>query len=201
MAALSVGELPSPRAAFCRAFLAFAQRAFCAAAILARASGLTVRFFALFFALFAAELAVVAFLPADTAEVLRAALLTVFCDFAQRALCAAAILSRASALNVRFFPELPAMPSRPDFRFPAVLVPVSNALTCCSRDISASISATIVWLSMNPPVLRITYNLTSTNAQRVLLIGVGGAPGDSRRTYDVVLQDVLLRRLRTSTRF
>jgi hypothetical protein len=182
MALFSAGELVAPRAARCRAFLAFAQRAFCAAAILPRASGLTVRFFALFFAFFTAELAAVAFLPADTAEVLRAALFTVFFDFAQRALCAAAILSRASALNVRFFPELPATLLRPAFRFSVVLVPVSNAFTCCSRDISASISATIFCVSMNPPVLRITYILTSANAPRVLLIGVGRPPGDFRHT-------------------
>ena len=132
MAALSAGELPAPRAAFCWAFLTFAQRAFCPATILARASGLTVRSF---FALFTAEVAVVAFLRADTAEKLRTALFfKTFLDFAQRARCAAAILSRASALNVRFFLELPAVRLRPDCRFLASLVPISGAFTCCSRD-------------------------------------------------------------------
>jgi hypothetical protein len=178
MAALSAGEVAAPRAAFFPAFFTFAQRAVCPAAILARASGLTVRFFALF----TAGLAVAAFLRAGTAEVWRAARFTAFFAFAQRALCAAAILSRASALNVRFFPELPATLLRPAFRFSVVLVPVSNAFTCCSRDISASISATTFCVSMNPPVLRIPYNLTSANAPRVLLIGVGRAPGDFRHT-------------------
>jgi hypothetical protein len=160
MAILSAREVAALRTAFCPAFLTFAQRAFCAAAILARASALIVRFFELFFALFTADLAVVAFLRAGTAEVLRAALFTAFFDFAQRALCADAILSRASALNVRFFPELSATLLRPAFQLSVLLVPVSNAFTCCSRDISASISATIFCVSMNPPVLRITYNLT-----------------------------------------
>ena len=143
------GELRAPRAAFCRAFLAFAQRAFCPATILARASGLTVRFFALI----TAEVAVVAFSGADTAEEVRAALFfKAFFDFAQRARCAAAILSRASALNVRFFPELPAILLRPDCRTLAALVPISNVFTCCSRDISASISATIFFVSINPGI-------------------------------------------------
>jgi hypothetical protein len=178
MAPLKAREFAAPRAASCPALFTFAQRAFCPAAILARASGLTVRFFALF----AAGLALVAFLGAGTAEELRAALFfKAFSDFAQRALCAAAILSRASALSLRFFPELPAMLLRPDLRFSAALFPVSNAFTCCSRDISASISATIICVSMNPPVLRITYNLTSTNARRVQLIGVGRALCDFRR--------------------
>ena len=65
MAALSAGEVAAPRAAFFPAFFTFAQRAVCPAAILARASGLTVRFFALF----TAGLAVAAFLRAGTAEV------------------------------------------------------------------------------------------------------------------------------------
>jgi hypothetical protein len=175
MAALFAGELPTLRAAFWRASSTFAQRAFCPAAILARASRLTVRFFAVF----NAGMAPLAFLRTDTAEELRAALLfNAFFDSAQRALCAAAILSRASALKLRFFRELPAMLLRRDFRFSAVLVPVSNAFTCCSRNISASISATIFWVSMNPPVLRITDNLTAANAPRVLLIRVGRTAGD-----------------------
>jgi len=65
MAALSAGEVAAPRAAFFPAFFTFAQRAVCPAAILARASGLTVRFLTLF----TAGLAVAAFLRAGTGEV------------------------------------------------------------------------------------------------------------------------------------
>jgi len=80
MEPLKAREFAAPRAASCPALFTFAQRAFCPAAILARASGLTVRFFALF----AAGLALVAFLGAGTAEELRTALFfKAFFDFAQ----------------------------------------------------------------------------------------------------------------------
>jgi hypothetical protein len=60
-----------------------------------------------FFVLLAGKLAVGAFFAVDTATVLRAAFFTAFLDFAQRALWAAAIFSRPSALNVRFGLALP----------------------------------------------------------------------------------------------
>jgi hypothetical protein len=159
MAPLKAREFAAPRAASCPALFTFAQRAFCPAAILARASGLTVRFFALF----AAGLALVAFLGAGTAEELlrfRPAGPLRCCDPLTRLGAQLAFLFRATGQLLR-----------PDLRFSAALVPVSNAFTCSSRDISASISATIICVSMNPPVLRITYNLTSTNARRALFIG------------------------------
>jgi len=84
-------------AAFFAAFLTFAHRAFWEAAILARAPALKVRFFLLF----ARNPAAGAFFAVDAAGVLGAALFAAFLDFAQRALCAAAILSRPSAPNVR----------------------------------------------------------------------------------------------------
>ena len=73
-----------------------------------------------------------------------------FC-FAQRFLCAAAILARASALKNRFFRGLLA-PNGNDLaggrprRVPSP--PTSNSLTCWSRSISSSIAARIALVSM-----------------------------------------------------
>ncbi|MGA9063467.1 MAG: hypothetical protein WB341_17625 [Terracidiphilus sp.] len=147
--------------AFFAAFRTFAHRAFWAAAILARVPALKVRFFLLL----ARKLAVGAFFAVDAAAVLGAAFFAAFLDFAQRALWAAAILSRAAALNVRLVLALPAklvLAGRPGFRFPVVLVPVNSAFTCCSLDISASISTTISCIFINPPVSRITHRLNSS---------------------------------------
>jgi len=142
--------------AFFAAFRTLAQRAFWAAAILARALALKVRFFVLF----GRKLAFVAFFVDDAAAVLRAAFFAAFFDFAQRALWAAAIFSRASALNVRLALALPAkllLAGRPAFRFRVVLVPANSAFTCCSPDISASIWAKMSCMFTNPPVLRINH--------------------------------------------
>jgi len=89
--------------AFFAAFRTFAHRAFWAAAILARAPALKVRFFLLF----ARNPTAGAFFAVDAAEVLGAAFFAAFLDFAQRALWAAAIFSRAPALNVRLGLALP----------------------------------------------------------------------------------------------
>jgi hypothetical protein len=89
--------------AFFAAFRTFAHRAFWAAAILARAPALKVRFFFLF----ARNPTAGAFFAVDAAGVLGATLFAAFLDFAQRALWAAAILSRPSALNVRLVLALP----------------------------------------------------------------------------------------------
>jgi len=127
---------------------------------LARALVLKVRFFVLL----ARDPTAGAFFAVDAAAALRAAFFVAFLDFAQRALWAAAILSRASALNVRLVLALPgklALVGRPGFRFSVVLVPVNSAFTCCSLDISASISTTMSCIFMNPPVLRITRRLNS----------------------------------------
>jgi hypothetical protein len=147
--------------AFFAAFRTFAHRAFWAAAILARVPALKVRFFLLF----ARNPTAGAFFAVDTAAVLGAAFFAAFLDFAQRALWAAAILSRASALNVRLvlaFPAKLVLVGRPAFRFPVALEPVNSALTCCSLDISASISTTMSCILMNPPGLRITHRLNSS---------------------------------------
>jgi hypothetical protein len=84
-------------AAFFAAFLTLVHRAFWAAAILARAPALKVRFFVFL----ARKPAVVAFFAVDAPALIRAAFAAAFLDFAQRARWAAAILSRASVLNVR----------------------------------------------------------------------------------------------------
>jgi hypothetical protein len=147
--------------AFFVAFRTFAHRSFWAAAILARAPALKVRFFLLF----ARNPTAGAFFAVDTATVLRAAFFAAFLDFAQRALWAAAIFSRAPALNVRLVLALPAklvLAGRPGFRISVVLMPASNAFTCCSLDISASISTTMSCILMNPPVSRITHRLNSS---------------------------------------
>jgi hypothetical protein len=123
-------------AAVFAAFRTFAHRAFWAAAILARASALKLRFFLLF----AGNPAAGAFFAA-------------FLDFAQRALWAAAILSRPLALNVRFVLALTgklALAGRAGFRFPVAPAPANSAFTCCSLDISASISTTMSWFLMSP---------------------------------------------------
>jgi hypothetical protein len=143
---------------FFAAFRTLTQWAFWAAAILARTPALKVRLFVLF----ARKLAVVAFFAADAAAVLCAAFLAAFLDFAQRAFCAAAIFARASALNVRLVLALPGnlvVAGRLGFRFSVVLVPVNSAFTCCSLDISASISTTMSCIFMNPPVLRINHRM------------------------------------------
>jgi hypothetical protein len=148
-------------AAFFAAFRTFAHRAFWAAAILARAPALKVRFFVLF----ARNPSAGAFFAVDAAAVPRAAFFRAFLDFAQRALWATAILSRASALNVRLVLALPAklaLAGRPGFRISVVLVPVNSAFTCCSLAISASISTTMSRIFMNPPVSRITHRLNSS---------------------------------------
>jgi len=127
---------------------------------LARAPTLKVRFFLLF----ARNPTAGAFFAVDAAAVLGAAFFAAFLDFAQRALWAAAIFSRASALNVRLVLALPAklaLAGRPGFRFPVVLVPLNSAFTCCSLDISASISTTMCCVFMKPPVSRITHRLNS----------------------------------------
>ncbi|MGA9062596.1 MAG: hypothetical protein WB341_13130 [Terracidiphilus sp.] len=129
---------------------------------MARAPALKVRFFLLF----ACNPTAGAFFAVDAAAVRRAAFFAALLDFAQRALWAAAILSRAAALNVRLVLALPAklvLAGRPGFRFPVVLVPVSNAFTCCSLDTSASISKTMSCIFMNPPVSRITRRLNSSS--------------------------------------
>jgi hypothetical protein len=134
--------------AFFAAFRTFAHRAFWAAAILARAPALKVRFFLLF----ARNPTAGAFFAVDAAGVLGAAFFAAFLDFAQRVLWAAAIFARASALNVRLALTMPAnlaLAGRPGFRFP--VVPVNSAFTCCSLDISASISTTRSCIFMNPP--------------------------------------------------
>jgi hypothetical protein len=84
-------------AAFFPAVLTFAQRAFCAATILARSSALRTAVFTLF----ARKVIVVALDAADAAAVLRASFFAAFLDLAQRALWPAAIFSRASAPNAR----------------------------------------------------------------------------------------------------
>jgi hypothetical protein len=147
--------------AFFAAFRTFAHRAFWAVAILARASALKVRFFLLC----ACNPTAGAFFAVDAAGVLRAAFFAAFLDFAQRALWAAAILSRAAALNVRLVLDLPAelaLAGRPGFNISVVLMPTNSALTCCSLEISASISTTMFCIFMNPPGLRITHRLKSS---------------------------------------
>ena len=83
--------------AFFAVSLTLAQRVFWAAAILARAPTLKVRFFGIV----SRKPDGVAFLAVDATAVLRTAFFTAFLDFAQRARWASAIFSRASALNVR----------------------------------------------------------------------------------------------------
>jgi len=61
-----------------------------------------------FFLLFARNPTAGAFFAVDAAGMLDAAFFAAFLNFAQRALWAAAILSRASALNVRLVLALPA---------------------------------------------------------------------------------------------
>ncbi len=135
-------------------FLTFSQRAFCAAAIIARASALMAgRALAL-----AGRLAEAAFFAPDPVMVLRAFFFAALLNLAQRAFCPAAIFARASGLIVC---RLVGFPGKLDptvrrgFRWPSVLVSLNSALTRCSRDISASISTTILWVSMNPPLLMI----------------------------------------------
>lgn len=109
-------------------------------------------FFAAFFrALFAAFFAGAGFVffAALLAAAFFAARFAARFAFAQRALWAAAILSRASGLSGRLPPVVPAG-LLPAARPPPV-VPASNCLTCCNSDISASNSVTICLVSMNPP--------------------------------------------------
>ena len=159
--------------AFFAAFRTLAHRAFWAAAILARAPALKVRLFVLF----ARNPDVEAFLAVDGPAVLGADFFAFFLDFAHRARCAAAIFSRASALNVRPVLAMPGklvVAGRLCFRFSEVLVPVNSAFTCCSLDISASISTTMSSVFMNPPVLRINHQVSFNSApsRRLLSIGV-----------------------------
>jgi hypothetical protein len=128
--------------AFFAVSLTLAQRVFWAAAILARAPTLKVRFFGIV----SRKPDGVAFLAVDATAVLRTAFFTAFLDFAQRARWASAIFSRASALNVRLVLALLGklvVAGRLGFRFSVVLVPVNNAFTCWSMEISASISTTM----------------------------------------------------------
>jgi hypothetical protein len=148
-------------AAFFAAFCTFTHRAFWAAAILARVPALKVRFFLLF----ATNSTAGAFFAVDAAAVLRAAFFAAFLDFVQRALWAAAILSRASALNVRLVLALPAklaLAGRPGFHISVVLMLLNSTFACCNLDISASISTTMSCIFMNPPVSRITHRLNSS---------------------------------------
>ena len=100
------------------------------------------------------------------------AFLLAFLDFAQRARCAAAILSRPAALMVRRFVGFSAKSAglklvallgsaaaagRPRFRVPMGLIPINRAFACWRRAISASSSTTMSFRFMNPPRLRIAY--------------------------------------------
>ena len=125
---------------FFAAFLTLAHRAFCVAAILARAPALRVRRFVLLSA--GPDLA--GFLAVDAPEVLDAAFFVALLDFAQRAFWAAAILARPAALILRLVMPLPGrLVWAGQFGFRLSVVPVSSAFACFSRDISASICATI----------------------------------------------------------
>jgi hypothetical protein len=150
-------------AAFFAAFRTLAQRAFWAAAILARAPALKVRFFLLF----AGNSTAGAFFAVDAAEVPGAAFFAACLDFAQRALWAAAILARASVLNVRFVLALQGklvLTGRLDFPLSVERAPANSAFTCCRLEISASIWATTSCMFMSPPVLRITHQVKSNSA-------------------------------------
>ena len=80
---------------------------------------------------------------------------------AQRFFWAAAIFSREAALRLRVVALAGLVTlvadGRPGLRFSVALTAVSNCLTCCSRDISASISETIAIVSINPPLFSITH--------------------------------------------
>ncbi len=161
--------------AFLAAFLTLAHRAFWAAAILVRVPALKVRFFLLF----APNPTAGAFFAVDAAAAIRAAFFTAFLDFAQRALWAAAIFSRAWALKVRFalaLVGLLALAGRLDLWLSVVRMPDNSAFACRSLDISASISTTMSRIFMNPPVMRITHRVNFNSAPhcRLLLIGVQG---------------------------
>jgi hypothetical protein len=108
---------------------------------------------------------------AGTAATFRAAFFAAFFVFAQRAFWAIAILARASALKLRTALVLlgnlvPA--GRPGFRFAVISVPLKSALACCSREISASISKTMSFVSMNPPLSRVTYELIHHGIVRMI---------------------------------
>jgi hypothetical protein len=79
--------------------------------------------------------------------------LAVFLDFAQRAFIAADIAALPLALNVLFL-ALVTLGSvdlgRPGPFFVDTFD--SNALACCNLDISVSMSAMILFVSMNPPI-------------------------------------------------
>jgi hypothetical protein len=88
-----------------------------------------------------------------------------------------AILARAAALNVRFVLAMRdklAFVGRLGFRFSVMLVPLNNAFTCCSLDISASISAKMSCIFMNPPLLRINHCLKPNSVlhRQLLIIAV-----------------------------
>ena len=146
-------------AAFFAVFLSFAQRAFWAAAIFERASALKVRFGVLF----PRKLAPVGFFEADATAGLRAVFFATLLDFAQRAFWAAEILARAPALKVRRGLVLPTLAPAGfcGFAFHVLLVPAKSDRACRSRAISASISKTMWFVSMNPPPLRITQCVNS----------------------------------------
>jgi hypothetical protein len=131
---------------------------------LARAPALKERFFLLF----ARNPTAGAFFAVDAAGALGGAFFAAFLDFAQRALWAAAILSRASALNVRFVLALLGklvLTGRLDFPLSVEPVPANNAFTCCRLEISASIWATTSCMFMSPPILRITHQVNSNNVR------------------------------------
>src|ERR1035438_307403 len=125
-----------------------------------------------FAAFLVVDVAAVDFFAVGVAELLIAGLFAAILDFAQRALCAAAILSRASALNVCRLPSLPAKlaaAGRPGLRFSLGPVPSNSARACCSRDISASISTRMSFVFMVPPVSMIDHGLSHTGLLAVRL--------------------------------
>jgi hypothetical protein len=105
---------------------------------------------------------------AAAAAALLATFFAALLDLAQRAFCAAEILARAAALKVctGLLLRRLALAEARGFGFPA-LVPARSARACCSREISASISITMLPLSMNPPLLRITHVLNPRSARMI----------------------------------
>ncbi len=124
--------------------------------------GLAGAFFAAaaFFPGVALEAVAAVFLAVDAGAEFRAAFLALR-TLAQRFFWAAAIFSREAALRVRVVALAGLVKliadGRPGLRFSVALTAVSNCLTCCSRDISASISETIAIVSINPPFFSITH--------------------------------------------
>ena len=95
------------------------------------------------------------FFAATAAVALRASFFAALLDFAQRAFCAAEIFARAASLKVRtglLLLRLALAEVGGLFRLPT-LVPAKSARACCSREISASISRTILFVSMIPSAI------------------------------------------------